>query len=144
MRHNVEFRKLGRTGAHRTALLRNLVVSLILHDRIETTLPRAKELRRVADRVVTLGKSGSLAARRQAAVWVPDALALSKLFSGLADRYRERRGGYTRIVRLGNRHGDAAPMAMIEYVPAELVAAPAKTATKKPKSATKKPAKKAA
>lgn len=131
MRHNVEFRKLGRTSAHRTAMLRNMVVSLILHDRIETTLPKAKELRRVADRVVTLGKAGTLAARRRALILVPDPLALSKLFSTLAERYRARAGGYTRIVRLGQRHGDAASMAMIEYLPAEIAPVSEKTSKKK-------------
>ncbi len=153
MRHNVAFRKLGRPTAHRLAMFRNMAASLILHDRIETTLPKAKELRRFADQLVTLGKNGSLAARRQAARLVNDPTVLTKLFTTLAERYRERAGGYTRIVRLGLRHGDSASMAMIEYLPAEIASAAEKGTAKKkratakaaPKAAAKKPrAKKAA
>lgn len=148
MRHLVDSRKLGRTTPHRLALFRNLLSALITHDRIETTLPKAKELRRWAEWMVTLGKNGTLAARRRAARWVQDDAALSKLFGNLTERFKERKGGYTRIMRMGQRHGDNAPMAIIEYLPAEnvpIVTAPkAKRAVKKvdaeaaPKKAIKK------
>lgn len=118
MQHQVAYRKLGRTTAHREALFRNMVVSLILRDRIETTLMKAKELRRVAERMVTLGKAGTLAARRLAGAMVQDPLALKKLFTTLAERFAARQGGYTRITRLGFRRGDCAPMAVIEYLSA--------------------------
>jgi large subunit ribosomal protein L17 len=141
MRHLVDSRKLGRTTSHRLALFRNMLSSLILCDRIETTLPKAKELRRWADWMVTLGKEGTLAARRRAVRYVQDEAALKKLFSNLADRFKTRNGGYTRIMRLGNRHGDNAPMAIIEYLSAEIApAAAAPKATKKkvaPKAAKK-------
>jgi len=149
MRHLVDSRKLGRKTGHRLALFRNMLSSLILCDRIETTLPKAKELRRWADWMVTLGKNGSLSARRQALRWVQDDKAIQKLFNGLADRFKTRNGGYTRIMRLGNRLGDNAPMAIIEYLSAEMnpaseaapkakKAAPAKSAAPKAaKSATK-------
>ena len=122
MRHRVDFRKLNRTSEHRLAMLRNMVTSLIRHDRICTTVPKAKELRRVADQMVTLGKKGDLAARRKAAGYVRDKESLTKLFSVLAPRYEDRAGGYTRVLRDGNRYGDNAPMAYIEYVdrPGEL------------------------
>jgi large subunit ribosomal protein L17 len=106
---------------HRKALLRNMVTSLILEERIETTLPRAKELRRVAERMVTLGKRGTLHARRQALSYVRTNEAVQKLFSELAVRFNERNGGYTRILKLGtSRRGDAAPMAIIEYLGAPM------------------------
>ncbi len=116
MQHQVGYRKLGRPTAHRMAMLRNMVTSLIIEEKIETTLTRAKELRRIAERVVTLAKSGSLAARRRVMTMVNDPRAVRKLFSDMADRYRSRPGGYTRIVRLGFRRGDSAPMSIIEYV----------------------------
>lgn len=119
MRHEVAYRKLGRKTAHRLAMFRNMVTSLILCDRIETTLPKAKELRRWADWMVTLGKTGTLLARRRAAEIVQDNGALQKLFTTFADRYRARSGGYTRILQRGRRHGDAAAMAIIEYLPEE-------------------------
>lgn len=135
MRHLVAYRKLGRTTPHRLALFRNLLSALITHDRIETTLPKAKELRRWAEWMVTLGKDGTIAARRRAARWVQDEVAINKLFGNLADRFKERNGGYTRIMRMGQRHGDNAPMAIIEYLSAEI----APTAvTPKPKRAAKK------
>lgn len=136
MRHLVDSRKLGRTTPHRLALFRNLLSALITHDRIETTLPKAKELRRWADWMVTLGKDGTLAARRRAARWVQDDAALKKLFGNLSERFKERKGGYTRIMRMGQRHGDNAPMAIIEYLSAEI--APSATTPK-----TKRVAKKA-
>lgn len=116
MRHLVAHRKLGRTTPHRLALLKNMAQSLICHGRIETTLPKAKELRSVADRLVTLGKRGTLDARRRARRFVQDREALAKLFDELAPRFAARNGGYTRILKLNFRQGDQAPMALIEYV----------------------------
>lgn len=123
MRHHVDHRKLGVTSAHRKAMLANLASSLILHDQIETTLPRAKELRRVAERLVSLGKLKTLAARRLAYAIVRNKNAVHKLFGDVTDRFAGRGGGYTRIMKLGYRHGDAAPMAVIEYLPSERKAA---------------------
>lgn len=150
MRHLVDSRKLGRTTPHRLALFRNLLSALITHDRIETTLPKAKELRRWADWMVTLGKDGTIAARRRAARWVQGEVPLQKLFGNLADRFKTRNGGYTRIMRMGQRHGDNAPMAIIEYLSAEMAPAAAGPKTKRvakkadaetaPKAAPKKPA----
>jgi large subunit ribosomal protein L17 len=146
MRHRNAGRKLGRTSAHRTALLRNLVTSLLDHERIETTDAKAKELRRIADRMITLGKRGDLHARRQALRVVQSRDVTSKLFSTLADRYRERAGGYTRVLKLRTRVGDAAPVSMVELVDRE-VSAKAKASDEKPakaaakKARTEKPAK---
>lgn len=120
MRHRVSGRKFGRTMEHRKAMFRNMVTSLIVEERIETTLPRAKELRRVADRMVTLGKKGTLHARRQALSYVRSNAAVQKLFSDLAGRFAERSGGYTRILKLGYRDGDGSAMAMIEYLGAPM------------------------
>ncbi len=114
MRHLKSGRKLNRSGAHRKALFRNLVTSLIEHEQIRTTDAKAKELRRIADRMVTLGKRGTLHARRQAASYIRTRSVVKKLFDEVAARFRERPGGYTRIVKLGHRHGDAAPMSIIE------------------------------
>ena len=114
MRHLNAGRKLNRTSAHRKALLRNLVTSLFEHEQVKTTDAKAKELRRVADRMVTLAKRGSLHARRQAASYIRSRAVVSKLFDEVATRFRERPGGYTRIVKVGPRHGDAAPMSVIE------------------------------
>jgi large subunit ribosomal protein L17 len=116
MRHLKQGRKLGRTTAHRKALLRNLATALLEHERIITTEPKAKELRRVADKLVTLGKRGSLHARRQALQVVQSNAVVQKLFNEIAPRFAERQGGYTRILRLGYRSGDAAAMAVIELV----------------------------
>ncbi len=116
MRHQIDHRKLGRSAGHRRALLRNMVTSLIMHERVETTLPKAKELRRTAERMVTLAKEGSLHARRQAAAFVMSDESLRKLFSTLADRFKDRSGGYTRIFRFPHRRGDSAEMATIEYL----------------------------
>ena len=137
MKHLVEHRKLGRTYSHRKALLRHLATALILRERIETTLPKAKELRGVADRLITWGKQGDLAARRQAARLIADPKALAKLFNGLSARFKERQGGYTRIIRYGLRRGDAAPMAAIEYLGYELPAAEKKPAKKEKKETDK-------
>lgn len=116
MRHRKEKRPLGRTSAHREALMRNLVTSLIDAGRITTTLEKAKELRRVADRMVTLGKKGGLPARRLAARTIRTDAAVKKLFGELAPLSGSRPGGYTRILHLGNRPGDNARMAIIEFV----------------------------
>jgi large subunit ribosomal protein L17 len=119
MRHLKQGRKLGRTTAHRKALLRNLATALLEHERIITTEPKAKELRRVADKLVTLGKRGNLHARRQALQTVQSNAVVQKLFNEIAPRFAERQGGYTRIIRLGYRPGDAAAMAVIELVDAQ-------------------------
>jgi large subunit ribosomal protein L17 len=119
MRHLKQGRKLGRTTAHRRALLRNLATALLEHERIVTTEPKAKELRRVADKLVTLGKRGDLHARRQALEVVRSNAVVRKLFNDIAPRFAERNGGYTRVLRLGYRPGDAAAMAVIELVDAQ-------------------------
>lgn len=116
MRHRVSGRKLGRTSAHRKAMFANMTTSLLRHEQITTTLPKAKEVKRVAERMITLGKRGSLHARRQAAAFLCDDVVVRKLFGPLAERYRTRLGGYTRVVRAGFRYGDNAPMAVIELV----------------------------
>ncbi len=116
MRHRKSGRTLGRTSSHRKALFRNMVTSLLDHERIQTTDAKAKELRGLADRMITLGKRGDLHARRQALAVIRDKKVTAKLFDELADRYRERPGGYTRIIKLGNRAGDAAPISIIELV----------------------------
>ena len=122
MRHLKQGRKLGRTTAHRKALLRNLATALLEHERIVTTEPKAKELRRVADKLVTLGKRGNLHARRQALQVVQSNAVVQKLFNEIAPRFAGRQGGYTRILRLGYRPGDAAAMAVIELVDAQIEA----------------------
>ncbi|CAK0762295.1 hypothetical protein CVIRNUC_002943 [Coccomyxa viridis] len=119
MKHRVNSRTLGRDPAHRWAMLRTMVSQLIRHERIETTVPRAKELRKVADRMITLGKEGTLHARRRAAAVVRGKDVLQKLFQQMADRYKDREGGYTRILRTRQRNNDAAHMAFIEYVDRE-------------------------
>lgn len=116
MRHRFGQRKLNRTSTHRKAMLSNMVVSLVVHEQIKTTLPKAKELRRVADKMISLGKKGTLHARRQAHAYLRDDAAVSKLFDTLATRYTDRPGGYTRVLKAGFRYGDAAPMAVIELV----------------------------
>jgi len=109
-------RKLGITTDHRVAMLRNMTVSLINHGRIVTTVTRAKELRRVSERMITLGKRGDLHARRQALAYIYDKNAVYKLFEEVAPKYKERNGGYTRILKMGPRRGDGAEMAIIELV----------------------------
>ena len=116
MRHRVSGRKLGRTSSHRQAMMANMAASLLLHEQIVTTLPKAKELRRVADKMITLGKRGNLHARRQAASFLRNDELLRKLFGPLAERYQQRPGGYTRVLKAGFRYGDNAPMAVIELV----------------------------
>ena len=116
MRHNKGLRKLNRTSSHRKAMFSNMAASLLTHEQITTTLPKAKEMRRIADKMITLGKKGSLHARRQAFSFLRDEAAVAKLFNVLADRYKARPGGYTRVLKAGFRYGDAAPMAIIELV----------------------------
>ena len=116
MRHGLSGRKLGRTTAHRKAMFANMAAALIKHEQITTTLPKAKDLRRVVDRLITLGKRGNLHARRQAISVLQDAQLAQKLFGPLAERYATRNGGYTRVLKAGFRYGDAAPMAVIELV----------------------------
>ena len=117
MRHRINGRKLNRTSSHRKALFRNMSVALLKHEQIKTTLPKAKELRGVVDRLITLGKRGSLHARRQALSRLNhDTEIVEKLFSVLSDRYAEREGGYTRVLKAGFRYGDNAPMGFIELV----------------------------
>lgn len=116
MRHGIAGRKLGVTSSHRHAMFRNMAVALLKHEQITTTLPKAKELRPVAEKLITLGKRGGLHARRLAFAELRDQKIVAKLFSALADRYKSRSGGYTRVLRAGIRHGDAASMAVIELV----------------------------
>ncbi len=116
MQHLKSGRKLGRPTDHREAMLNNMVTSLILHDRITTTDTRAKELRKLADRMITLGKKGDLAAVRKAGKTVKSKEALGKLFKELGPRFEGRNGGYTRIMRTANRKGDNAPMVIMEWV----------------------------
>ena len=130
MRHRKRHGKLNRSTSHRKALLRNMVTSLLDRERIETTDAKAKELRRVADRMITLGKRGSLHARRQALSVIRSEEVTSKVFDELADRFRERPGGYTRVLKVGRRTGDAAPMSIIELVEGEAAEA-SKKADKK-------------
>jgi len=116
MRHGKKGRKLGRTSAHRTALFRNQVSSLMEHGRIVTTLPKAKELRPIAERVVTHGKQDTVHARRWVRRWIADRDLVKKVFDDISPRFEERPGGYTRIVKLGPRQGDGAEMAVLEFV----------------------------
>jgi large subunit ribosomal protein L17 len=116
MRHLKSGRKLSRTPSHRWALMRNLITCLLRDEKIQTTDPKAKEVRRWVDRVITLGKRGSLHARRQALEIVRDKATVRKLFDTLAPRFKDRPGGYTRIVKIGRRRGDAAPISLIELV----------------------------
>ncbi len=116
MRHGMKGRKLNRTASHRKALFMNLANALLKHEQIKTTLPKAKELKRVMDKIITLGKKGGLHRRRQAFAQLRDDATVAKLFDTLAERYSDRPGGYTRVLKAGYRHGDSAPMAFIELV----------------------------
>lgn len=116
MRHRVHGRKLGRTTAHRKALFRNQLTALFTHERIITTVAKAKELRPIAERMVTLARTGTLPARRRVLTMVPDKIVVRRLFDEIAPRFMDRDGGYTRIVRLGKRRGDGAELALIEFV----------------------------
>ncbi len=126
--------KLGRTTSHRKAMLRTMVTSLLKHEKIQTTDMKAKELKKVADKMITLGKRGDLHARRQAAAYVREREMVGKLFGEMSERYKERAGGYTRIVKAGYRAGDNAPMSIIEFV---------RTAEAEKPKKTEKPTKKA-
>ncbi|MBF0492000.1 MAG: 50S ribosomal protein L17 [Deltaproteobacteria bacterium] len=146
MRHRVAKKRFSRSTSHRIAMMRNMVTSLIEHERIETTVIKAKELRKLAEKMISLGKEGSLNARRRAVAIVRTKAAVAKLFSDLAERFKDRKGGYTRVLKLGFRLGDAAPMALIEYVDydpsekinAELNKSADKEAEKKKPAAKKK------
>ena len=116
MRHRNSGRKLNRNSSHRRAMFRNRATALLKHEQIKTTLPKAKELRPVVERMITLGKRGSLHSRRQALSYLQDEKIVRKLFDGLAERYENRAGGYTRVLKAGFRYGDSAPMAYIELV----------------------------
>jgi large subunit ribosomal protein L17 len=116
MRHGIAYRKLGRTPEHRKAMFANMAAALIKHEQITTTLPKAKELRPVVEKLITLGKRGGLHARRQAIAQIRDVAMVKKLFDVLGPRYKERNGGYTRVLKAGFRYGDNAPVAVIEFV----------------------------
>jgi large subunit ribosomal protein L17 len=116
MRHRIRGRKLNRTSSHRKAMFANMAAALIKHEQISTTLPKAKDLRPIVEKLVTLGKRGGLHARRQALATLKDAKLTEKLFTTLAERYKERKGGYLRVLKAGYRFGDAAPAAVIEFV----------------------------
>jgi len=116
MRHKNFGKRLGRDSSHRVAMTRNMVTSLLDHERIVTTVVKAKEVRRVAEKMITLAKRGDLHARRQALSFIQDKDVVAKLFGKLREEYLERNGGYTRIIRTGSRIGDAAPMAILELV----------------------------
>lgn len=131
MRHNKAGRRLGRTTSHREAMFRNMVTSLFAHEKITTTDAKAKEIRSVAEKLITLGKRGDLHAVRQAAAYIREKSVVTKLFSTIAPRYKDRPGGYTRIVKLGSRLGDAASMSVIELVEEEM----------KPRKISQKPVK---
>jgi len=138
MRHLKAGRQLSRNSAHRWALMRNLITALQQEEKIQTTDPKAKELRRWVDRVITLGKRGSLHARRQALGIVQDKAVVRKLFDTIALRFKDRPGGYTRIIKLGIRRGDAAQMSLIELVGAEGEKEARKTAAKKGRRARRR------
>ena len=136
MHHGKTGSKLGRTSSHKEAMLRNMVTSVIKYERIRTTDMKAKELRKLADKMITLGKRGTLHARRQALAVVREETLVGKLFGELAERYRNREGGYTRIVKAGYRYGDNAPVSILEFIPDEK-----KKEKAKPKAKTKAKAK---
>ncbi len=117
MRHKIAGRKLSRHTAHRMAMLRTAVTDLLRHETLQTTDAKAREVRRMAEKIITKGKRGTLHDRRQAAAVLTDKRVVSKLFDELAPRYEDRPGGYTRLIKLGNRNGDSAPMAIVELVP---------------------------
>ena len=116
MRHKIRGRKLNRTSSHRKAMFVNMTASLLRHEQIKTTKPKAKDLRSFAEKMITLGKRGDLHARRKAMSFLQDKAVVSKLFDTLAERYKDRQGGYTRVLAAGFRYGDSAPMAVIELV----------------------------
>ena len=116
MRHRISGRKLNRSSAHRKALFKNLAAALIKHEQITTTLPKAKDLRPLVEKMITIGKKGTLHAKRQLISKLPKKADFNKVFNELSERYKERNGGYTRIIKKGFRYGDSAPMAIIEFV----------------------------
>ena len=116
MRHRHGYRKLNKTTSHRKAMFANMAASLIEHEQIVTTLPKAKEMAPIMDRLVTLAKKGDLAARRRAVAQVRNEAAVKKLFDVMGERYKDRNGGYTRVLKAGYRHGDNAPIAVLELV----------------------------
>jgi len=122
MRHGMSGRKLNRTSSHRKAMFSNMAASLIKHEQIKTTLPKAKELRSVVERLITLGKKGTLADRRRAFAMLRDEAMVAKLFDAIAKRYAKRAGGYTRVLKAGFRYGDAAAVAIIELVDRDVTA----------------------
>lgn len=122
MRHGIKGRKLNRTSAHRKALFSNMAQALIEREQITTTLPKAKELRPIVEKLITLGKSGTLHDRRRAISKLKDESVVSKLMTTLSDRYKERQGGYVRIIKAGFRYGDNAPMAVIELLDRDVAA----------------------
>jgi large subunit ribosomal protein L17 len=122
MRHAVAGRKLNRTTSHRKAMFNNLAAALVKHEQIKTTLPKAKDLRPIVEKLVTLGKKGGLAARRQILASIKDEKLADKLLTTLADRYKSRAGGYTRVLKAGFRYGDMASMAIIEFVDRDVAA----------------------
>ena len=141
MRHLKAGRKFNRSPSHRSALLRNLVTSLLRHERIRTTDPKAKELKRWADRMIGLSKQGTLHARRQALAVIQDAAVVRKLFDTLALRFKDRSGGYTRVVKIGWRHGDRAPLSVVELLPADAaVKGEAPSSSRKSRRASRKEA----
>lgn len=143
MRHRKAGKKLNRTGSHRNAMFRNMVTSLFEHGRIQTTDAKAKELRRWADRMVTLAKRGDLHARRQALAVMRDKTVVHKLFEEAADRFGDRVGGYTNVVKIGRRRGDAAPISLVELLAPKEKKEPKKKKTKATKKAAEKATKKA-
>ena len=137
MRHGKSGRRLGRTTSHREAMFRNLVTSFLNHEKITTTDAKAKEIRSVAEKMITLGKRGDLHSLRQAASYIREKSVVTKLFSTIAPRFKDRPGGYTRIVKLGVRQGDAAPVSIIELVEEEMKPQKVRKQTAKPVIAPK-------
>ena len=137
MRHRVAGRKLGRTASHRKALLRTMVTEFLEAEKIVTTVPKAKEVRSVAEKMITLGKRESLHARRQALSYIRKKSVVFKLFDALAPRFADRNGGYTRILRLGPRPGDGAEVALLQFVDVEKAGAKKDEASKKKKKGKK-------
>jgi large subunit ribosomal protein L17 len=138
MRHLKSGRQLSRNSSHRWALMRNLITALLREEKIKTTDPKAKELRRWVDRVITLGKRGDLHARRQAAAIIFDKTVVKKLFDTIGPRFKDRPGGFTRIIKLGIRHGDSAQMALIELVGGEAASGTAPGGEKKGRRARRR------
>ena len=143
MRHNKAGRRLGRTTSHRVAMFRNMVTSFLDHEKITTTDAKAKELRSIAEKMITLGKKGDLHAMRQAASYIRDKKVVTKLFTAIAPRYQERDGGYTRIIKLGLRSGDSASVSLIELVEGPVEKKAPKKAAPRKGAAVKTPAKEA-